>query len=155
MPSLRFGKGGVEETVFNLGLARPVSDNNLTVHALMSANIQLLVQLIRSREVLIQVDQSTKDVKDAYVSFICFLLRFHSHSQQQCAYLVHFVTADIEGLVHQSVVECGLLIVHRPPASLMVDILPEVVVGMEVDVEVVHNVAEEAFDLFCRSDMCR
>lgn len=54
--------------VFNLGLARPVSDNNHTVHALMSANIQLLVWLIRSREVLIQVDQSTKDVKNAYVS---------------------------------------------------------------------------------------
>ena len=63
-----FRKGGVEETMFNLGLARPVSDNNHTVHALMSANIQLLVWLIRSREVLIQVDQSTKDVKDAYVS---------------------------------------------------------------------------------------
>jgi len=36
----------------------------------MSVNIQLLVQLIRSREVLIQVDQSTKDVKDAYDSFV-------------------------------------------------------------------------------------
>ena len=46
-PSLRFGKGGVEETVLKQGLAKPVSDNNLTVHALMSANIQLLVQLIR------------------------------------------------------------------------------------------------------------
>ena len=78
----------MEETVFNLGLARPVSDNNHTVHALMSANIQLLVRLIRSREVLIQVDQSTKDVKDAYVSFTSFRLQslfIESCPQTPCA----------------------------------------------------------------------
>ena len=53
----------------------------------MSANIQLLVQLIRSREVLIQVDQSTKDVKDAYDSFILllFCFQFYSCSQTPCA----------------------------------------------------------------------
>ena len=86
--------------------------------------------------------------------FIYFLLRFHSLSQQLYAYFIHLVAADIEGLVHQSVVECSLLVVHRPFATSIVDILPEVV-RMEVDVEVVHDVVEEAFDLFCRSDVCR
>jgi hypothetical protein len=38
-----FRKGGVEEDVFNQGLRRPTSDNNQTVHARLSANIQLLV----------------------------------------------------------------------------------------------------------------
>lgn len=42
-PSLRFRKGGVGEDVYNQGLRRPTSDNNLTVHALLSVNIQLLV----------------------------------------------------------------------------------------------------------------
>jgi len=32
--------------VFYQGLPQPISDNTLTVHARMSANIQLLVQLI-------------------------------------------------------------------------------------------------------------
>lgn len=32
--------------MFNQGLAQPTSDNNLTVHAHMSANIQLLVRLM-------------------------------------------------------------------------------------------------------------
>ena len=55
------------------GLAKPVSDNDLTVHALMSANIQLLVQLIRFiLELLVLPDQSTKDVK----SRLCFLYLF-------------------------------------------------------------------------------
>jgi len=37
----------VEVIVFKQGLAQPVSDNNLSVHALMSVNIRMLVQLIR------------------------------------------------------------------------------------------------------------
>ena len=45
-PSLRFRKGGVEEDVFNQGLAQPTSDNNPTVHARMSVNILLLVRLM-------------------------------------------------------------------------------------------------------------
>ena len=63
----------MEETVLKQGLAKPVSDNDLTVHALMSANIQLLVQLIRFiLELLVLPDQSTKDVKRR----LCFLYLF-------------------------------------------------------------------------------
>jgi len=36
----------VEKDVFNQGLPQPTSDNNLTVHALMSVNIRLLVRLM-------------------------------------------------------------------------------------------------------------
>ena len=45
-PSYRFSKRGRGRDVFNQGLAQPTSDNNPTVHARMSANIQLLVRLM-------------------------------------------------------------------------------------------------------------
>ena len=41
-PSSRFPKRGRGRDVFNQGLAQPTSDNNLAVHARMSANIQCL-----------------------------------------------------------------------------------------------------------------
>ena len=39
-----FSKRGRGRDVFNQGLAQPTSDNNPSVHALLSANIQLLVR---------------------------------------------------------------------------------------------------------------
>ena len=45
-PSLLFEKGARKKDVFKQGLPQPTSDNNLTVHARMSANIQLLVRLM-------------------------------------------------------------------------------------------------------------
>ena len=72
--------------MFNQGLRRPTSDNNPTVHALMSANIQLLVRLMYSPEVVILVNQSTKDVKRLVIiplslvrSFI--VVRLHPYEQ--------------------------------------------------------------------------
>ena len=81
-PSLRFRKEGVEEDVFNQGLAQPTSDNNLTVHARMSVNILLLVRLMCSLEVLILVNQSKQDVKDSIFSYsVLFTLLFNNSSQ--------------------------------------------------------------------------
>ena len=42
-PSFVFEKGAWEKGLFDQGLAQPTSDNNPSVHARMSANIQLLV----------------------------------------------------------------------------------------------------------------
>ena len=85
-PSLRFRKEGVEEDVFNQGLAQPTSDNNLTVHARMSVNILLLVRLMCSLEVLILVNQPKQDVKDSIFSYsVLFTLLFNNISQTPCA----------------------------------------------------------------------
>ena len=47
-PSLHFLKRGRGRDVFKQGLPQPTSDNNLTVHALLSVNTQLLVRLMCS-----------------------------------------------------------------------------------------------------------
>ncbi len=67
-PSLRFRKGGAEEDALKQGLPQPTSDNNLPVHALMSVNTQLLAWLMCSSDVVVLLNQSTKDVYDANIS---------------------------------------------------------------------------------------
>ena len=59
--------------MFKQGLAQPTSDNNLTVHALMSVNIQLRVRLMCLLEVQVLLNQSTKDVKDSFLFSVFFL----------------------------------------------------------------------------------
>ena len=84
-PSLRLRKEGVEEDVFNQGIAQPTSDNNFTVHALMSANTLLLVRLMCSLEVLILVNQPKQDVNDSIFSnsvLFTFLFNNSSNSSQ-------------------------------------------------------------------------
>ena len=68
-------------------------------------------------------------------------------------YICTFIFTRLETLVHQAIVEFCLFIVHRPFASLVADIILEIIVRMKVDAEVIHDVVEEAFHFFCISDM--
>lgn len=60
----------MEEDVFNQGLRRPTSDNNLTVHALYERKHPIACLTDVFPEVVILVNQSTKDAYDAYFLFL-------------------------------------------------------------------------------------
>ena len=70
--SLPFKKGSVEEDAFNQGLAQPTSDNNLAVHAHIERKhlVACLTDVFSS--VLIMVNQSKQDAKDAKLPFPVF-----------------------------------------------------------------------------------
>ena len=77
---------------------------------------------------------------------------FHLQSlfQQVTTQLIYpiLIATNLKSLIHQTVVEFSLFVIHTSLSSRGINIVLEIVVGMEVDVKVKDDVSEEVFHLF-------
>ena len=104
-------------------------------------------------EVVILVNQSIKDVKDAilpysFISLVISLLASHIqfHTPHHHKHQMLRTSGD-----------CIILLVHHPYSDcrLVIDIVLEIIIRMEIDAKVEYNVVKEIFYLFNACDMRR